>query len=343
MHVDRPGQVHGAIDHRAAQQLLPSGAVAGAEDELRRVLGGGELHEGGGDVGSGHLVELATDVLEQLAVLIEQLGGRTGETFFPADVDAEQLAVGALGDAGGTPNQRLGARCSGDGDDDTLPGLPRLGDPVTLAILLEADVDLVGDPQQSKLAQGAEIAGSEVVGQRGVDLVGGVDVAVNHPPAQRLGRDVDHLDLLGRTDDLVGNRLALFDAGDPLDDVVERFEVLDVERRRHVDAGGEDLLDVLPALLVAAARDVGVGELVDEHPFRTTGDDGVDVHLLERRAAIDDLLARHDLEVADRLGGQGAVVRLDESDDDVARRVRAARLPSLSMAKVLPTPGAAPR
>ena len=250
--------------------------------------------------------------------MIEQLGGRTGEPLVAADVHAEQLAVGPLGDARGAADQRLGAGRPGDGDDDPLPRLPRLGDPVTLAVLLEADVDLVGDPQQGQLAERAEVAGTEVVGQRGVDLVGGVDVPVHHPPAQRLGRDVDQLDLLGGADDLVGDRLALLDPGDPFDDVVERFEVLDVERRGDVDAGGEQLLDVLPALLVAAARDVGVGQLVDEHPLRTAGDDGVDVHLLERRAAVGDRLPRHHLEVADRLGGQRAVVRLDEADDDVA-------------------------
>ena len=119
-------------------------------------------------------------------------------------------------------------------------------------------------------------------------------------------------------DDLVGDRLALLDPGDPLDDVVERFEVLDVERRRDVDAGGEQLLDVLPALLVATARNVGVGELVDEHPLGAAGDDRVDVHLLERRVTVVDRPPRHDLEVTDRLGGQRPVVRLDKADHDVA-------------------------
>ena len=50
-----------------------------------------------------------------------------------------------------------------------------------------------------------------------------------------------------------------------------------------VDPGLEQFLDVLPPLLVAAARDVGVGELVDEGHLGTAGEDGVDVHLLEFR------------------------------------------------------------
>ena len=48
----------------------------------------------------------------------------------------------------------------------------------------------------------------------------------------------------------------LLDAGDLLDDVVHRLEVLDVDGRDHVDPGVEQLLDVLPALLVARPGDV---------------------------------------------------------------------------------------
>ena len=42
-------------------------------------------------------------------------------------------------------------------------------------------------------------------------------------------------------------------------------------RRDHVDPGVEQLLDVLPALLVARAGHVGVGELVDERDARACG------------------------------------------------------------------------
>ena len=85
---------------------------------------------------------------------------------------------------------------------------------------------------------------------------------------ERHRRQVDELELVGAADDLVGDRLALLDAGDLLDDVVQRLEVLDVQRRDDVDAGLEQLLDVLPALLVARAGDVRVRELVDERDLR---------------------------------------------------------------------------
>ena len=61
----------------------------------------------------------------------------------------------------------------------------------------------------------------------------------------------------------VRDGLAHPDAGDAGDDVVEALEVLDVQRRDDVDAGIQDLVDVLPALLVLRARCVGVRQLVN--------------------------------------------------------------------------------
>ena len=155
-----------------------------------------------------------------------------------------------------------------------------------LAVTLESFIDLVGQPQQGELAQRRQVADPEVVGERRVDLLGLVDVAVRHPAAQRLGRHVDELDLVGRPDDGVGHRLPLRDAGDLLDDVVERLQVLDVHRGDDVDAGVEQFVDVLPALLVARARHVRVRELVDQRDLRVAGQDCVEVHLLEVGAAV---------------------------------------------------------
>jgi hypothetical protein len=65
------------------------------------------------------------------------------------------------------------------------------------------------------------------------------------------GGDVDQLDLLGTAHHLVGHRLPLCDAGDPLHHVVERLQMLDVHCGQHGDARVEQFLDVLPAFGVA--------------------------------------------------------------------------------------------
>jgi hypothetical protein len=56
---------------------------------------------------------------------------------------------------------------------------------------------------------GGQVTDPEVVAQGGIDPVGRVDVAVGHPPAQRLGRDVDQLDLIAARTTSSGDGLPL--------------------------------------------------------------------------------------------------------------------------------------
>jgi hypothetical protein len=178
-------------------------------------------------------------------------------------------------------------------------------------------VDPVGDPQERQLAQGGEVAGAEVVREGRVDLVVLVDVAVRHAAAQRLGGHVDQFELVGAADHLVGDGLALAHPGYRLDDVAERLQVLDVDRGDDVDACLEQCLDVLPALGVPGAGDVGVRKLVDEGDGGVALQDRLDVHLGEGGAAVLDRAAGHLFEaVQHHLRARPAVV-LDEGDDAV--------------------------
>ena len=78
----------------------------------------------------------------------------------------------------------------------------------------------------------------------------------------------------------VGHRLAHADAGDLRDDIVQAFDVLDVERGVDVDAGGDQFLDIHVALRMAAARRVGVREFVDQRELRPARQQRVEIHLL---------------------------------------------------------------
>ncbi len=248
---------------------------------------------------------------------VEQAVVLAGEPVDVAHMDTHQLGVAASGHAGGPADQPITAERAGQRDDDPLAGLPRLGDPMTLPVLLEAFVDPIGDPQQRQLSERREVADAEVVGQGGVDLVSPIDVAVGHAPAQGLRGHVDDLDLVGGPHDGVGHGLALDDAGDALDDVVEGLEVLDVDRGDDHDPGAEELLDVLPALLVAAPRHVRVGQLVHQRGLRPSGEHRIEVHLLEVLTSVGEGVAWHHLQVADLGGCGGAPVGLDVGDDHV--------------------------
>ena len=137
-------------------------------------------------------------------------GLAAGQAVVAGHVHGEQVgALGAGGDPGGPADQRVALGAAGQRDDDALAGLPGGRDVVLGAVPVELLVDLVGEPEQRQLAQRGEVADPEVVAERGVDLLRLVDVAVGHPPAQRLRGHVDELDLLGPADDLVRHGLAL--------------------------------------------------------------------------------------------------------------------------------------
>ena len=93
--------------------------------------------------------------------------------------------------------------------------------------------------------------------------------------------------------------------------------MLDVQRGVDVDAGGEQVLDILVALLMPAAGDVGMGKLVDQRELGLALQDRVDVHLAEIAAAIEDLLARDDLKAARKRLGLSAAVCLHNPDPHI--------------------------
>ena len=57
-------------------------------------------------------------------------------------------------------------------------------------------------------------------------------------------------------------------ADDPADQVIQAFQMLDVEGGPHVDAGAEQFFHVLPAFGVARAGHVAVGQFVHQYHGR---------------------------------------------------------------------------
>ena len=157
--------------------------------------------------------------------------------------------------------------------------------------------------------------------ERSRDARGRIDLARAQPREQRLGREVEEDDLVGRRQHGVGHGLADPDAGQLGDLVVEALEVLDVHGREDVDAGSQQIGDVLEALVVLGARGVGVRELVDERELGRAAQHGGEVHLLQDDAAALDPPSRHDLQAGRLRGRLVAPVGLDQADHDVAARV----------------------
>ena len=50
------------------------------------------------------------------------------------------------------------------------------------------------------------------------------------------------------------------------DGVIERLDVLDIDRGHHVDAGVEQLQHIFVTLAILSPRNVGVGQFVNRSP-----------------------------------------------------------------------------
>ena len=156
-------------------------------------------------------------------------------------------------------------------------------------VLLDVRVHVLRGAAERQLAQGEEVAAAEEAVHGLARPLGQIHLPLGQALEQLLGRQVDELQLVGRVEDAVGHGLAHGHPGDPVDEVVEALEVLDVEGCVDRDPGLQQLLGVLPALGVAQARRVGVSQLVQQQHGGLPGEGRVDVELLEPYPPVFDL------------------------------------------------------
>ncbi|MBT1174094.1 hypothetical protein JS530_00935 [Bifidobacterium sp. LC6] len=319
MDVDVPGFLDDAVGRGGpAQPTRKRVAPGDADDHLRGVVRMRIVEQGLRDVLADDLMIGAAQLLDELALLDEQGGVGAGQPVLGGDVHGDEVAsTGRPGHTGPAPQQLLAFGPAGQRNDHTLARLPFGVDVVLLAVGLERLVHAPGQPKQGQLAQGGEVADAEVVAQGRIHAVGLVDESGGQTLAKALGRQIYQLDLGGGAQHLVRHGLLLRAAGDLAHHVIERFDVLHVDGGDHVDAGIEQVQDILPALLVHRSGRVGVGELVDERHLRMPFDDLEQVHLLEPHATVAQPAPRHHLEPFGGLGRGGAPVGLQQGDDHV--------------------------
>ena len=227
-----------------------------------------------------------------------------------------------IGDALGDAYQPVRARQFADRDHDPLTPRPIARERVAADIIEHLRIDRLRGPAKRQFAQRGEVGLGEEMRERAGRLVGDVDLAVLEPLDQLVGRDIDHLDL-GAFQYPIGNGLAHAHAGEGSDDIVEAFDMLDVDRRKHVDPRRQQFLDILIALGMAAFGRVGVGKLIDQHELGPPREDRVDVHLGEFATLIVDHPPWDDLVPDDEGLGFRAAMRFDHPDHDIGARALA--------------------
>ena len=319
MDADVPGLPDDVMGDGALDHLLQARLGGLADDDMRRIVGLGVTDGFAGHVATRDRDCLAAKALGKAQRLVDPVARGVGTTEGRCRLHVQHRPgrLKPFGHAAGIADQCLAAGGIVDADQDALPGGPRSRDRVGLHVVQELRIHALGRAPKGELPQGRQVAGREVVGHGALGGLGHIDLALVQSLDQVLGRDVDHLDIVGPLQDRIRHGLPHADAGDLRHHVVQALDMLNVHRGEHVDAGREQFLHIHVAFGMAAALGIGVGQLVDEDERGPAPQDRVEVHLLETVPLVVENPPRHDLEPFDQRLGFPAAVGLDDADDDI--------------------------
>ena len=194
-------------------------------------------------------------------------------------MNGQQVAAVDTGhDPGGPADERLAFGAAGESDDDPFACRPGGSDPCW-PILGQSFIHAVGEPnRRSRAARRGCRAGISWRGRR--RLLRRIDVSGDSRCRRSSGAMSTSSIWSARRTMSSGTvsrrRLPVMDAIH----VAQRGEVLDIDGGEHINAGGQQSLDVLPPLGIPAPRRVGVGVLVHDGNFRVPGQDSLHVQFL---------------------------------------------------------------
>ncbi len=319
MDADITGMADQVMGDGALQQLPPARPRRAADDDMGEVVGigisddlarRGERRQddrfgaklfGKPHIGGQPVLVLVREVQFSRRFQMQCRPWRTQPVGLAAGVTHEACTVAAMVEA----------------DQNTVSCRPGAGNRMRLHVVQELLVHPLGGAAQGKFAQGRQVAGGKVVFDGTARGGRHIDLAIVQALDEVVRCYIDDLDIVGAVDDQVRHRFPHADARDLGDDIVQAFDMLDVERRIDVDAAGEDFLHIHVALRMTTAARIGMGKFIDEDELRAAGKDGVEIHLVELLAAIVDQPSRHDLETIDQRLGFLAAMGFDDADDDI--------------------------
>jgi two-component system sensor histidine kinase KdpD len=257
------------------------------------------------------------EICGELNVVLESALPFFIELALPINVQHIQLALDGLCKPHPARDQVPRSRVRADANQYTLPHRPVIADVVRVHVSRQRLVDRLTHMLQRKLAQRDEVAPPKEIRKRPLHSRRRIDIAAPHSLLQRLRRQVGHHHFVSSLDHPVRHGLADLYASDPLHGRRDRLDVLHVDRREHIDFRLQQLLNVLPALGVPAAFDVGVRKLINQHNLRLARQDRIDVHLIEGNTAIFEPSPRQYFHLLDKLCRARSPMRLHHANDDV--------------------------
>ena len=141
-----------------------------------------------------------------------------------------------------------------------------------------------------------------------------VDLAFLQPLAEVLRSQIHIDDLVCFGDDRVGQTLPHLHSHRLFNGVIETLDVLKVQGGDDVNPRCKDLLDILVSFHVPAARNVCMGQLIDQHHLRLAGKNCIYIHLFHGDPPVLLTLPGNDLQPFDEFFRFDAAVGHHESD-----------------------------
>ena len=322
MNADIAGPAHKIVHDRAVQNLKPARAGRFSDDDLGDVVGVRVANHvvGNAPIAARDRDRFAAERFRQtqrvgnaIALLFAEL--QAAPAF---DVERDPRRMQPVRQPLGVAHKTRRARILADADQNAFAGGPWARRWRPACICVSSCSSTRSAVRRSASSRSAvRLAGEKKCSKRPLGLLRDVDLSFLEPLDQIVGREIDQFDGVGAIEHGIRHGLAHADMRDLSDDVVQAFDVLDIDGGVDVDAVAQQLFDVEIALGMAAAGRVGVGKFVDQHDLRPAGDDGVEVHLLEPLALVFDAPARDDFEALQQRLGLLAAVGLDDADDNV--------------------------
>ena len=207
------------------------------------------------------------------------LDGGVGRPPDPLDEHGEPRRIEAGGHPLGGADHPVGAPAGADADEEPLGGRPRFVDRPLPAGRLHIGVDPPSGLAEGELPERLQVRLLEEPSERPLGLFGEINPPGLQAFEQFFRGEVHQFQFVGLVEDAVGHGLPDRNPGDLADHVVEAVDVLDVERRPDVDPRFQEFLHVLPALRMAAALGVGVGQFINEDQIGLSGERRIKVEL----------------------------------------------------------------
>ncbi len=126
--------------------------------------------------------------------------------------------------------------------------------------------------------------------------LGHVDFSFLKPLQEVVRREVDQFHLVGLFQDIVGKGFPHDDPRNLGHDVVQAFEVLDIEGGVNIDAQVQQFLNILPAFSVPRAGSVSMGQLVHQQEAGLALQGPVNIEFLQGGAPVFQFLGWEDFQ-----------------------------------------------